>query len=108
MRTTRVANTPSTSAQYQFRLPAEEKAEVFAIFKNLGLKPAQAVRLFFGQVRATGGIPFAFNKTEEAAAVSTKTRVPNKETLKVFKESDAGIGWNYAKDAKDLFKQLGI
>ena len=58
------------------------------------------------QTKATGRIPFAFGKTEEAAPLSTKTRIPNKETLKVFKESDAGIGWNYAKDAKDLFKQL--
>jgi hypothetical protein len=32
----------------------------------------------------------------------------NAETLKVFAESDAGIGLNRAKNAQDLYCQLGI
>ncbi len=49
--------TPAKSV-YQFRIDAREKAETFAVFENMGMKPAQAVRLFFRQVRATKTIPF--------------------------------------------------
>ena len=33
---------------------------------------------------------------------------PNAETIKAIEDAQKGIGLRYAKDAKDLFKQLGI
>lgn len=44
---------------YQVRLDSQEKKQAFAVFKQLGISPAQAVRLFFKQVVLTKSIPFA-------------------------------------------------
>lgn len=44
---------------YQVRLDSQEKKHAFAVFKQLGITPAQAVRLFFKQVVLTKSIPFA-------------------------------------------------
>lgn len=43
---------------YQVRLDAQEKQQAFEVFKQLGLTPAQAVRMFFKQVVLTQSIPF--------------------------------------------------
>lgn len=37
-----------------------------------------------------------------------KTALPNKETIKAIKNIEAGKGLVKAKNAKDLFKKLGI
>ena len=44
---------------YQIRLDSQEKKHAFAVFKQLGITPAQAVRLFFKQVVITKSIPFS-------------------------------------------------
>jgi addiction module RelB/DinJ family antitoxin len=44
---------------YQIRLDSQEKKQAFAVFKQLGITPAQAVRLFFKQVVLTKSIPFS-------------------------------------------------
>ncbi|MHA3090743.1 type II toxin-antitoxin system RelB/DinJ family antitoxin [Acinetobacter brisouii] len=44
---------------YQVRLDSQEKKQAFAVFKQLGITPAQAVRLFFKQVVLTRSIPFS-------------------------------------------------
>jgi addiction module RelB/DinJ family antitoxin len=43
---------------YQVRLDMHEKKQAFAVFKQLGISPAQAIRLFFRQVVMTRSIPF--------------------------------------------------
>ncbi len=44
---------------YQIRLDSQEKKQAFAVFKQLGITQAQAVRLFFKQVVITKSIPFS-------------------------------------------------
>lgn len=44
---------------YQIRLDSQEKKQAFTVFKQLGITPAQAVRLFFKQVVITKSIPFS-------------------------------------------------
>ena len=44
---------------YQIRLDSQEKKQAFEVFKQLGITPAQAVRLFFKQVVITKSIPFS-------------------------------------------------
>ena len=44
---------------YQIRLDSKEKKQAFAVFMQLGITPAQAVRLFFKQVVITKSIPFS-------------------------------------------------
>ena len=43
---------------YQVRLDVHEKKQAFAVFKQLGISPAQAIRLFFRQVVVIRSIPF--------------------------------------------------
>ncbi|MGE8571083.1 MAG: type II toxin-antitoxin system RelB/DinJ family antitoxin [Acinetobacter amyesii] len=71
---------------YQIRLDSQEKKQAFAVFKQLGITPAQAVRLFFKQVVLTKSIPFSIEnqninieqliklrklKQQEAQSIST-------------------------------------
>lgn len=57
----------SNSTMYQFRIDETEKAETFAILNELGMKPAQAIRLFFRQIRQTNAIPFPIEHIPNAA-----------------------------------------
>ena len=84
------------SAMYQIRIDEMEKQETFAVFNALGVSPAQAVRMFFSQVRRTNSIPFPLEYT------------PNEKTAKILEDSRNNIGVNTAKGADDLFKKLGI
>ncbi|RDF38964.1 type II toxin-antitoxin system RelB/DinJ family antitoxin, partial [Acinetobacter baumannii] len=43
----------------QVQLDYQEKKQALAVFKQMGITPAQAVRLFFKQVVLTKSIPFA-------------------------------------------------
>jgi DNA-damage-inducible protein J len=52
---TTLASRPS---MYQFRIDEREKAETFAILENMGIKPSQAVRLFFREIRHKKALPF--------------------------------------------------
>lgn len=54
------------STTYQFRINEQEKAETFQIFQEMGIKPAQAVRLFFRYVRKTHALPFPIEHTPNA------------------------------------------
>ena len=66
----------STSTMYQIRIDEQEKAETFAIFEEMGIKPAQAVRLFFRQVRKTHALPFPIE------------HIPNERTAKILMSND--------------------
>jgi addiction module RelB/DinJ family antitoxin len=48
----------SKTAVYQLRLDEQEKQEAFAVLAELGISPAQAIRVFLRQVVATRSIPF--------------------------------------------------
>ena len=57
---------------YTFRLDADLKAQAFEVFKNYGLNPAQALKLFLRQVADTKTIPVQLDyqpNTETAEAI---------------------------------------
>lgn len=56
---------------YQIRLDAHEKKQAFAVFKQLGVTPAQAVRMFFRQVVLTQSIPFQIENKSSSGIQST-------------------------------------
>ena len=58
-----------------YRVDKIVKREAYEIFRQIGLKPSQAINLFLSQVALRGGIPFEI-----------KGRQPNKETLEAFEE----------------------
>lgn len=100
---------------YQIRLDSQEKKQAFAVFKQLGITPAQAVRLFFKQVVLTKSIPFSIENqninleqliklrklkqeqqntqaTPTPAPVSTDTSPLDDEDLVLFAELNALLG----------------
>jgi DNA-damage-inducible protein J len=71
------------------------KKEVEGILKELGLSTTEAINIFFHQVKMRRGLPFP-------------VEIPNEETLKTFRESEAGKGLVECKDADDMFRKLGV
>jgi DNA-damage-inducible protein J len=88
--------TMSRSGTYQIRIDEEEKQETFAVFNELGITPAQAVKMFFTQVRRTHSIPFPIEYT------------PNAETAQAIAEAKQGVDLVVCKDTDDLFDKLGL
>ena len=84
------------SVTYQIRIDEDEKQKTFEVFNDLGITPAQAVKMFFSQVRRTHSIPFPIEKT------------PNSETIKVIEEAKKGENLVSCIDTNDLFDKLGI
>lgn len=82
-------------ATYQIRIDEATKRESFRVFEELGMTPAEGVRVFLRMVAKTRSIPFQIN-------------VPNAATAKVLADVDAGVGLHRASSAEDLFKQLDI
>ncbi len=71
------------------------KKEVEQIFEKLGLSANEAIILFYHHVKLYRGIPF-------------NVRIPNRTTVKTFKDTDAGKNLVRCKDADDMFAKLGI
>ncbi|MFW1953116.1 type II toxin-antitoxin system RelB/DinJ family antitoxin [Acinetobacter beijerinckii] len=86
---------------YQVRLDSQEKKQAFAVFKQLGISPAQAVRLFFKQVVLTKSIPFAIENQN----------INMEQLLKLRKSKAANAVENSSAvdiedDHEDLFEEL--
>lgn len=86
---------------YQVRLDSQEKKQAFAVFKQLGISPAQAVRLFFKQVVLTKSIPFAIENQN----------INMEQLLKLRKSKAANAVENLSAvdiedDHEDLFEEL--
>ncbi|WP_038345481.1 type II toxin-antitoxin system RelB/DinJ family antitoxin [Acinetobacter sp. A47] len=86
---------------YQVRLDSQEKKQAFAVFKQLGISPAQAVRLFFKQVVLTKSIPFAIENQNINMEQLLKLR---KSKAAASTESPATVG--IEDDHEDLFEEL--
>jgi len=84
----------SATTHYQIRLDEQEKAETFAVFKELGIRPADAVRQFFGFVRKTSALPFASEYT------------PNAKTTKALLLSDAEKDYKNFDSVEALLQDL--
>lgn len=78
----------SRSTLYQFRIDEQEKAETFAILQEMGIKPAQAVRLFFRQIRKTHAIPFPIEYTPNTKTAQTLLTGTSDKDYKRFDSVD--------------------
>ncbi|ALH95971.1 type II toxin-antitoxin system RelB/DinJ family antitoxin [Acinetobacter equi] len=95
---------------YQVRLDSQEKKQAFAVFKQLGITPAQAVRLFFKQVVLTKSIPFSIENQNINLEQLLKLRRLKQEQ----KNNDSSDQTAYSTeqdiilddDHIDLFKEL--
>lgn len=99
---------------YQIRLDSQEKKQAFAVFKQLGITPAQAVRLFFKQVVLTKSIPFSIEnqninleqliklrKIKQAESISLSTT-----TLLADSAEQEKLNLSSDDDHFDLFEEL--
>ncbi|WP_109440547.1 type II toxin-antitoxin system RelB/DinJ family antitoxin [Acinetobacter haemolyticus] len=86
---------------YQVRLDSQEKKQAFAVFKQLGISPAQAVRLFFKQVVLTKSIPFAIENQNINMEQLLKLR-----KSKAAASTDNQPSVDVEDDHEDLFEEL--
>ena len=71
------------NSTYQLRLDEELKQKSFSVFHDLGMTPAEGMRIFLTMVVKTKSIPFAIeHKPNEQTA---KLLLENKEYSKPFK-----------------------
>ncbi|RZJ21427.1 MAG: type II toxin-antitoxin system RelB/DinJ family antitoxin [Acinetobacter sp.] len=95
---------------YQIRLDSQEKKHAFAVFKQLGITPAQAVRLFFKQVVLTKSIPFSIenqninldqlNRIRKLKQQQTELNLPVDQAMNLDQE------FALDDDHLDLFEEL--
>lgn len=61
--------------QANYRLDSEAKRRAYAVFKQMGIKPTDAVNMFIHHVAMYGELPF-------------KPSVPNAETIEALEEGE--------------------
>ena len=81
----------SKNTHVQARVTPELKEQADAILNAMGLKTAEAIRLFLQQVVNTGGLPF-----------QPRAKVPNADTIVAMKEMEEGGGKVY-NSPEELF-----
>ncbi|MDD2917011.1 MAG: type II toxin-antitoxin system RelB/DinJ family antitoxin [Candidatus Gracilibacteria bacterium] len=90
-----MTTTARRDTTYQIRIDELTKKESFNVFHDLGITPAEGIRVFLRQVANTHSIPFSIH-------------VPNEKTRKVLDNARSGIDVHTANNADDLFHQLGM
>lgn len=83
---------PSTRIQHRIDVNLKEQAEL--ILEEQGIKPSQAITIFYTEIKRTGGFPFLPSK------------IPNKKLQKDLKAAKQNIGVKTYKNKKDLFNSL--
>lgn len=94
---------------YQVRLDSQEKKQAFAVFKQLGITPAQAVRLFFKQVVLTKSIPFSIENQSINLEQLIKLRKLKQEQKNALIDTPLSTENNEPlldEDDSDLFEEL--
>lgn len=95
----------SKSVSYQIRLSDTEKEEAFSVFRELGINPAQAFRLFLRQVVETRSIPFPIKQASPRCPLG-HDHTPNKETTEYLLKPDSEKGYKSFSNLNDLFADL--
>ena len=94
----------SRSVSYQLRLSDDEKTAAFSVFRELGITPAQAVRLFLRQVVETRSIPFQIKKTDRCPVGDE--HIPNAKLSRDLLKPDSDKGYQSFTSAAALFADL--
>lgn len=69
------------------------KAKAEKVLRRVGVSTTDLVTMMLHQVVLRDGVPF-------------DVRVPNKETIKAMRETDAGAGERFDGSAEDLFAHI--
>ena len=87
------------SARLQHRIDPALRRDAEAILKLQGIKPSQAIILFYMEVKRTGGLPF------QPTPVQT-SEIPNAKLARDIREARKGKGLHSFKNKKDFFDSL--
>ena len=79
---------------YQLRLDEATKRESFAVFHELGMTPAEGMRIFLTTVARTKSIPFPIEYA------------PNEQTAKTLLASDVEKGYKGFDNLESLLNEL--
>ena len=85
----------AATAFVRARIDETLKDEAAAVLADMGLTVSDLVRIVLTRVAKDKALPF-------------EMRVPNKLTAKTLTQSEQGVDVHLAKDADDLYGQLGI
>ncbi|MBQ5459587.1 MAG: type II toxin-antitoxin system RelB/DinJ family antitoxin [Rhodocyclaceae bacterium] len=85
----------AATAFVRARVDETLKNEAAAVLAGMGLTVSDVVRIALTKIATEKALPF-------------ELRVPNKLTAETLAKSERGEDVYHAKDAADLFKQLGI
>lgn len=85
----------ATTAFVRARVDETLKEEAAVVLAEMGLTVSDVVRIVLTRVAKEKALPF-------------EMRVPNKLTAETLAKSERGEDVHHAKDAEDLFGQLGI
>ena len=85
----------AATAFVRARIDETLKDEAAAVLADMGLTVSDLVRIVLTRVAKDKALPF-------------EMRVPNKLTTKTLTQSEQGVDVHLAKDAEDLYGQLGI
>jgi len=77
------------------RIEPDLKSYVNSVLSEIGVTPTQAITMFYKQIKILRGLPF-------------NPSAPNAKTSKVIKDARNNKNLIASKNAKDLFKKLGI
>lgn len=83
-----------TATRMQHRINPKLKKEAENILEEQGIKPAQAITIFYMEIKRTGGFPFL------------PTKIANKQLKKDLMEAKKGTGVKTYKNKKDMFDEL--
>lgn len=83
-----------TSIRMQTRINSNLKKEAEKILEEQGIKPAQAIHIFYTEIKRTRGFPFLPSK------------VPNKKLQKDLEKAKQGLGVKTYKNKTDFFESL--
>jgi len=85
----------AATAFVRARIDETLKVEAAAVLADMGLTVSDVVRIVLTRVARDKALPF-------------EMRIPNKLTAETLARSERGEDIHHAKDADDLFGQLGI
>ncbi|MBP9597624.1 MAG: type II toxin-antitoxin system RelB/DinJ family antitoxin [Desulfobacter sp.] len=85
----------AATAFVRARIDETLKEEAAAVLSDMGLTVSDVIRIVLTKVAKDKALPF-------------EMRVPNKLTAETLTKSERGEDIHRAKDANDLFNQLGI
>lgn len=85
----------TSTAFVRARIDEKLKNEAALVLAEMGLTVSDVVRIALTKIAKEKALPFDM-------------RVPNTKTIETLKKSEKGEDLHQAKDADDLFDQLGI